>query len=213
MAKISSNLAVQSLLGDAADAMSNMYEVYIKFPGQDSGQVMTVRAEGFDIPEAEVGTYEISYHGHKISKPKTELTFDRKFSLTFRMDAGYNWHQTFLNWQSMVGNPVTGGVANVAAALGEVTVVALKDAYIAMEGVDNSFFNHIQTEESSGGGDLSQGTIKEGDDKNQKWVFKQVWVKKVGQPKFKTEGADKMTFAVDFCFGQCEMPGYNPVEK
>lgn len=210
MGKIAENLAVKSLLGDAADAMSNMYEVYIKFPGAEAGQVMTVRADGFEIPEAEVGTYEISYHGHKISKPKTELTFDRKFSLTFRLDAGYNWHQTFLNWQSMVGNPVTGGVANVAAALGEVTVVALKDAYIAMEGVDGSFFNKIELDDPK-----REGAIVEKEDNpegTQKWEFKQVWVKKVGQPKFKTDSADKMSFQVDFCFGQCTMPGYNPVE-
>lgn len=199
MAEKNTNSAIATLLDNGADAMSNMYEVYITFPGNDSGKAMTVRADGFNIPEMDVATYDLEYHGQKVSKPKTVLNFDRKFSLNFRMDAGYQLHKLFLQWQGYVGNPVTGGVANVAGALGEVRVTALNDAYIAQSQQAQSFQDKLN----------DNGSLKEVD--GQTWVFKDVWVNKVGQPQYKTEGGDKFTFAVDFKFGRCTMPGYDEV--
>jgi hypothetical protein len=40
------------------------------------------------------------------------------------------------------------------------------------------------------------------------WKFKGCFVTKVDMPKFKTDGADLVTFAVDFHFGDVEYPGF-----
>lgn len=192
------NKAIQALINSSADAMSNMYEVYIKFPGGTESQVMTVRADGFKIPDAGVATYQIEYHGQKIDRPKTVLEMDRHFDLTFRLDAKYELHDAFLAWQSLAGNPNNGGVSNRATDQGEVRVIALKNGYLALE--DDIYLKNLN----------DHFAIKN-DDKNEDirvWDFKQVWVSKVTQPDYKTEGGDKMQFTVTFHFGESNYPGY-----
>lgn len=195
------NKAIQALVNSGADAMSNMYEVYIKFPGSKDGanEVMTVRADGFKIPDVAVETYPIEYHGQKIDRPKTVVTIDRHFDLTFRLDAAYQIHQAFLEWQSLAGNPVTGGVSNRATDFGEVKVVALKGGYLALE-------DDIYLSNTGDKGEIKAGASEEA---IRPWTFKDVWVSKVTEPEFKTEGGDKITFQVTFNFGECDYPGYN----
>lgn len=197
---MATNKFLTALIEDGADAMSNMYDVYIKFPGSDAGKIMTVRAEGFKIPEAEIDTYEVKYHGTTYTKPKSEMKFDRKFSLTFRLDAGYNLLNTFKAWHAMVVNPVTGGVSNVAAALGEVEVEALAQNFIADESTSNFGMKDWTKDDGS-----VKGAIK-------KWKFTEVWVNKVSQPEYKTEGGDKITFTVDFIFGNFNESDYGDLK-
>jgi hypothetical protein len=204
MASADKNRYVQALFDSGADAFDNMYDVYITPPGYgsstDTPKLMTVRADGFTVPPASTSTYKKAYHGNEIDAPAPKQTFERKFTLTFRMDAAYNIHDFFLQWQSAVVNPNTGGVANIAPFIGKVEVRALNTGFIA-SGETNSILSYTNdhTQTNSGG-------IK--DENTRVWVFDQCWVSNVGQPAYKTSGGAAMTFTVDFFFGECHYPGY-----
>lgn len=197
------NRYIQALFDSGADAFDNMYDVYISPPGNtDEGfKLMTVRAEGFTVPPASTKTYDKAYHGNKINAPAPEQTFERKFTLTFRMDAAYQLHDFFLQWQSAVVNPNTGGVANIAPFLGKVEVRALNTGFIA-SGTTNSILQY--TTESTEG--VNAGGIK--DANTRIWTFDNVWVSNVSQPGYKTNSSNALTFTVDFFFGHVHYPGY-----
>ncbi len=184
---------ISAILGSGGDAFENMYDVKIKFPWDSDGlTVLTVRADGFDVPSTESSTYEKKYHGVTMNFVKPEMKFDRKFSLSFRMDSGYGLYGNFITWLSASADPVTGGVANVGTALGEVEVIALSENFSAIHCVDNYD---------------DEGAINA--DNLTKWTFKDAIVTKVDAPKFKTDGANAIKFKVDFIFGECDHPFFN----
>ena len=190
------NKFIEALINSGADAFDNMYDIYIVPPGGEK-TVMTVRATGFDVPDASVGEYEKEYHGTKMKFPKPQTEFNREFTIEFRYDAAYNLHDFFLQWQSAVVNPKTGGVANVAAYMGSVIVRTIDTMYVATKDGDNSLTKSYTDD---------TGEIKESD--TREWRFDDVWVKKVGQPKFKTKGGEVMTFTVEFRCGDVDYKGY-----
>lgn len=198
------NRHIQALMDSGADAFSNMYELYITPPGNDAGTIMTVRAQSFKIPEAAVEVYDKKYHGNSLKAVKPSITFERKFSVTFRADAGYNLPDMFLQWHGLVGNPVSGGVANTSAhAEGIVRVKSLVNAYIAAKnesrGVNEKWFNG------------PSGEIAATNSDTRDWTFENVWVEKVSQFEYKTDTADPLTFTVDFNFGHTDYPAYNNI--
>lgn len=201
MAQPDNNRFIQALFNSGADAFSNMYDVYISPPGDTGYKLMTVRADSFNVPEAAIQSYEKVYHGNKISAPKPEQAFDRKFSLSFRMDAYYGLHDFFLKWQSACVNPNTGGVSNIAPFLGKVEVRSLNTGFVA-SGTSNSIIGNFTEDPSSD----NSGGIKEAN--TRVWTFGDVWVSKVGQPQYKTSSADPISFTVEFFFGNCKYPGY-----
>lgn len=185
--------AIQALVNRGADAMDNMYDVKIQFPWADSGSIVTTRIDGFNVPEASNDGYDISYHGVSMKRPSSKQTMTRGFELTFTLDAAYALYGEFINWHMMATDPVNGGVANWAAALGKVVVEGLSGAY-----------NGTSPNDIYDSGDFS---IK--GDANPKWTFYDVWVSKVSQPQFKTDGGAALTYTVSFNFGDCDYPFYN----
>lgn len=198
------NNSLQALIEAGADAQTNMYDVQLEFASWNA----TVRAEGFNIPEVAVETYDVAYHGVKYKRVKPEQTFDRTFSMTFRMDARYGLYDAFTSLLSWHVNPNTGGVANANIdKVGTVTVRAIDSAVVAASASDAASLNGapggLETYSSSDSNSLGQ--IK---DTDMKWVFKNCCVIKVGQPQYKTDGADNVTFEVGFIFGDVEYPGF-----
>lgn len=199
---MATNQFIDALINDGADAMSNMYDVFIKFPGAEGETAMTVRATGFDVPEASTKTYPVEYKGNKYDKVAAEINFERKFTLEFRMDAAYNLHDTMLDWHRWTANPADGTVANQNVLEGTVIVRALATPFWA---ADKSAAGSELTYMT----DTGDGTLKAGDNVRE-WEFQNVWPEKVGQPKYKREGSDALTFSVDFRFGQMpKFPGYS----
>lgn len=185
--------AIQALVSLGADAHTNLYDVFIKFPWEDSAWTMA-RANGFNVNKAANPGYDITYHGNKIKLPQTEVNFDRTFTITFRSDAAYSLYGLFITWQSAVVDPVNGGVANYAALLGEVTVRGLGGLYTAAEEAKTLVDD--------------DGSIK-ASSQNPEWQFKQVWVADVGQPQYSTESAGQFSFEVQFHFADTNYPFYN----
>ena len=185
--------AIQALVNRGADAMNNMYDISIQFPWAEAGSAVTTRVEGFQIPDAGNEGYDISYHGVTMKRPHSKQTFNREFELTFTLDAAYALYGEFVNWAMMVADPVNGGVANWAAALGTVKVTALSGAYNGTSTKD--IYN------------AENGSIT--GDANPSWTFYDVWVSKVAQPNFQTAGGEAIQYAVSFKFGDCDYPFYN----
>lgn len=185
--------AIQALVNRGADAMANMYDIKIQFPWADSGDVVTTRVTNFQPPVAANGGYDISYHGVSMKRPTSKQDFTREFDLEFVLDAAYALYGEFINWGMMAADPVNGGVANWAAALGKITVEGLAGAY------NGTSPNDIYDSE----------TFAITGDANPKWTFYDVWVGSVGQPSFNTEGSDALKYNVKFYFGDCDYPFYN----
>lgn len=185
--------AIQALVSLGADAHTNLYDVFIKFPWEDSAWTMA-RAKGFQVAQASNAGYDIKYHGNAIKLPTTEVGFQREFTIDFRSDAAYSLYGLFITWQSAVVDPVNGGVANYAASLGEVTVRGLGGLYTAAEEAKTLVDD--------------DGSIKAGS-QNPEWQFKQVWVGDVGQPNYSVDNAGTFDFQVKFYYADTNYPFYN----
>lgn len=200
------NYGLQALIEAGADAQKNMYDVDLEFADWNA----TVRASGFEIPDVEAPTYDISYHGVKYSRVKTEQNFERSFSIEFRMDAKYGLYQAFTSLLAWHVDPNTGGVANANVdKVGTVTVRTVNSAIVAagsdkassLSGSPLGLDDYISTQAQT------QGQIADGDNAIQ-WKFENCFVTKVTMPKFTTEGADNVTFTVDFKCGNVIFPGF-----
>lgn len=200
---MSENYGLQALIEAGADAQTNMYDISLEFADWNA----TVRADGFDIPDVEVATYDTSYHGVKYTRVKTEQTFERSFDLTFRMDAKYGLYQAFTSLLAWHVNPNTGGVANANIdKVGTVKVKTVDSAIVAADIGSNLSGSPAGLTEYLSTSATTAGQIG---DTTMEWVFKNCYVTKVSMPKFKTEGADNVTFTVTFKFGDVKYPGFS----
>lgn len=196
---------IQELMASGADAMNNMFDVYINFPtvldsdGTKQNSARVRIKDSFQPPAPETGTYTISYHGVEITRPSTTMTLDRKLSLKFRLDAKYELYETFIKWHNYVTDPNLGSFADNVndSMLGTITVRQLAGEYLApgttgMAGLLGS------------ADEVQQGNIV-----TPEWKFKGVWVSKVDTPSF-TAGKDgqNMEFGVEFYFDDIEYPFY-----
>lgn len=181
--------AISAMIDTGADAMGNMYDVFIKFPGESAYAPM-FRAKAFAVPTVGNDGYEVEYHGIAMKRPVSKQNMAREFSLSFRLDASYDLWSKFIKWERYATDGTDGSVANWIKPehMGEVKVRGLYGAY---EGVDDIY--------------ESDGTILENSD-NPVWVFKNVWVSQVGQPSFDPTNAAPMEYEVQFKCGDVDYP-------
>ena len=208
---------IRGLVNAGADLLTHMYDVKIYFPSANGqpdddpfqSYPITVRAEGFDIPDVGVGTYEIKYHGISIKRPNATLDLERTFSITFREDAAFNLRRRFSGWLAAVGDPVTGGVSNATSWFGKVEVGTVYGAYFA--GSMNSPTG-LGKGSSAGDNDIQDayGHLTARSDRNPLalWTFHNVWVSKVSGIQFKTDGGDANTFTVEFNYMDADFPHF-----
>lgn len=190
------NAALTAMVDSGADAQKNMFDTFITFPwNTDDEVIVSTRAKDFSVPEAATGTDERKYHGTSIKVPKTEITFDRKFSLTFRLDASYALYQQFITWHSITADPVSGGVSNWATSRGTVRVQALSGTYAA-----TAVHSYEDTKSTYAIADAET---------NAEWTFFDVWPEKVGQPKFTGDAGGALDYTVEFNFYDTNYPYYN----
>lgn len=235
---------LRGLVNSGADLLKQMYDVTIIFPDQmtDSAQdsnsafnyPITVRCDGFTIPEVAVGTYDIKYHGISVKRPNGALEGERSFELTFREDAAFMLRQRFSLWLMAVADPVTGGVSNAVNYFGTISVRTIAGEYTATqfiaptgkalsEGlsgsqIDNAKRGNNQDKQIV---DMGNGALPEKKtqvdyrDTNPiaEWNFYHVWVSKVAGIEFSTEASEANKFAVQFQYQDCDMPffGGNPI--
>jgi hypothetical protein len=218
--KIQQTRTIRGLASAGADLMDNLYDVKIYFPQADgtpsndpfASYPITVRATGFDIPDVETEVYPIKYHGVSINRPKTSMTFERKFDLEFREDAAFELRRRFTAWHMAVSDPVTGGVSNATNYFGRIEVGTVAGAYYSttLAGANSDGSNAESIED-----DIGHITSNLDSNPLALWAFYNVWVYKVGGPKFKTDGGDAGKFSVGFQYMDLDMPMYgnNPLDS
>jgi hypothetical protein len=108
---------VTALFGAGADAMTNLYDVRItpptgitEFSDEASADALTVRAKGFNPPEASAGVYENKYKTATIERVKSTMDFKREFDVEFRLDAPYDLYKFFQRWKQFTNVASTGYV-------------------------------------------------------------------------------------------------------
>jgi len=218
---------IRGLVNSGADLMQHMYDIKIYFPSS-SGQPeaafnaypVTVRATGFTIPDVEVGTYEIKYHGITIKRPNANLIMDRQFEIEFREDAAFDLRRRFAAWLGAVGDPVTGGVSNATQFFGKVEVGTIGGAYFATT-VNKPYDgngNITGKQDTYGANDIEDTyghlTTRSSMNPLALWAFYNVWVSKLGGIAFSTEGDAANKFTVTFQFMDMDYPqfGGNPLD-
>lgn len=217
---------LRGLVNSGADLLKQMYDVSIIFPdqladGKESdvlfGYPVTVRAQGFTIPDATMATYEITYHGVSVKRPGGKLDFNREFEITFREDAAFMLRQRFSIWMMAVADPVTGGVSNAVNVFGTVSVRTIAGEYTSTQLIyptgekgpnDTDEDKQIlkttgqvptREEQKKGNRHFETNPVAE-------WNFYHVWVSKVGGIQFDTSASDANTFEVQFQFQDCDLP-------
>lgn len=205
---------LNGLVKSGADLLKSMYDVRIYFPGTDGKPdtnpaftyPITVRAQGFSVPEVSVGTYDIKYHGMTVKRPNGQLEGERSFEITFREDAAFQLRARFSAWMAAVGDPVTGGISNSTAFYGTVEVGTIGGEYFA-----TSTVKPTGSPSESGADDIfaEDGcltTRRASTNPLAIWRFYHVWVSKVGGVEFSTDAGEANTFPVTFQYMDCDFP-------
>lgn len=226
--KVVHSPTLNGLVNSGADLLTNMYDIRIFFPssivdgpnkaykegnpgsGPDVGKFafnypVTVRASGFNVPEVSTGTYEIKYHGNTVKRPNGNMEFNREFEIEFREDAAFELRNKFQAWLGATVDPVTGAVSNGINCFGTVEVGTVMNEYWAP-----TMTNPTGDPDKSGDKQIqaADGSLTSRHDGNPiaTWSFYHVWVSKVTQPQFSTEGSEASKFTVTFQFMDCDMP-------
>ena len=208
---------VRGLVNSGADLMQHMYDVKIYFPSANGqpdtnpfqSYPITVRATSFTVPDVEVGTYEIKYHGVSQKRPNATLVGDRQFEIEFREDAAFDLRRRFSAWLMAVGDPVTGGVSNATQFFGRVEVGTIAGAYFATTVNSPNGTGKGQTE---GPNDIEDAyghlTTRSQMNPLAMWAFYNVWVSKMTGIQFQTEGDAANKFTVTFQFMDMDYPQF-----
>lgn len=191
------------LVNATGDAMENIFDIMVNWPWGNGGSgaeaAASYRADGFEVPEPKTKTYAVTWLGVTVQKVAAGIDLERKFSITYRLDANYALYQKFIAWKKLTGDVNTSGVANTESALGKIQVIAPGAEY-------NSMSWSTPTKESAEDNMLStalQNTT------NLVWTFEDVQCINVGTPKFVNSGQGKaMKYKCDYIFGDVAYPFY-----
>jgi hypothetical protein len=204
------NTQVSALLKMGADAMDNLFDVNIAPPPaitavEPAGQEpFALRCLGFTPPKFTLKTYDVPYKTRKTKRSAGTIEGDRSFQLQFRLDAYYVVYRLLLAWRSAQMQPSTGfaGSAldvvdnNGNSFFGTISVVAadspisrpLGGKYAQVAGI------------TSGEMGSMPGTFP-GVTSGLNWIFHDVWVMDVDNPKFITGSGEVQLVAATFGFG------------
>jgi hypothetical protein len=214
---------VSALLNVGADAMQNLYDIEIGFPAklnisdaEDNSfqKALMIRSAGFTPPAFNVKMYDVKYKTITIKRVAPEITGNREFKISFRLDAYYNIYKSFLKWRAQKYVPSTGFASNVIDSAYD---TAAGEEENGSNGADSSFLGYVKVLALAK--PLSMGTTAFMDDygitNSQKpieetnallWDFKQVWVSSMTEPQFKNGDAAAQNIEVTFEFGDFDSP-------
>lgn len=188
---------------------------------------LTIRAEGFEPPSLNVKTYKVGYKAVNIDRPSTKIEGEREFKITFRLDANYRAYRFLSAWKSLIMQQSTGYVTNalwgdggdeagltlpipaINTVFGQVIVSALaRPIYqdggspFSAQGVDAGKFTDGTLSTSA-----AASTMPGAMDKTT-WQFNHVWLAKLEEPKYKTDGGEALKISATFKFGEFGDPVY-----
>jgi hypothetical protein len=180
---------ITTLIASGIDAFSNLYDVRITLPGGDIKDAWSVRATNFSPPELTHGTYDVDYKIIQIKRPNALIEGDRKFTIEFRLDAGYQLYRDFTTWKNLWVDPTNGGSIQFGAL-----------SYAGATG--SGMYGLVEVVAYKSSGASSGISTVQSSPVGAKWNFKDVICMKVGSPTLAREGADAATISADFIFGE-----------
>jgi len=228
------NSQITALHSIGADAMDNLYDVYITLPevltdesaNNIPGNIadhFRLRAEGFTPPQFTQKKYEVRYKTVKMNRPAALVEGDRTFELTFRMDAYYRVYHALLAWRSLLFEP-TVGYANQSLPdvdeegdhYGTVAVYTMvrPPARVRGEGYTSRGItaNGFGPEESGEATNpITTGDFWDNDESgnatvHKAWEFRQVWISELTEPEFSNSGGETQKIKATFEFGEYRSP-------
>lgn len=216
------NTPATALLGLGADAMDNMFDIQIDLPESVSAfgipttlggsPSITIRADGFSPPEFTIKTYPIAYKAVKIDRPATKIDGERQFEITFRLDANYEAYKSLGAWRSLLMEPSSGYATNALFGQGGDVSVAAGASNNVFGTVKIAALNrpiHMTTGNAFEVGGVTSGKFTDEPSANNViWEFYNVWLSKLEEPKYKTDGGDAIKIKATFKFGDYVNPIY-----
>lgn len=189
---------------------------------------ITIRADGFEPPQFNAKTYKVGYKAVTLDRPSTKIEGEREFKITFRLDANYRAYRFLSAWKSLIMQASTGYVTNalwgdgadqasltspvgdINKVFGQVVISALARPIYQ----SNSIPFDAQGVSVGKFTDGSLATTKASDTMPSAidlstWQFNQVWLVKLDEPKYKTDGGDPIKIAATFKFGEFIDPIYS----
>ena len=102
------------------DALTNHFAVVIPNFTQLGTNVanLNMRVLSVDIPDREIGTYEIIKRGRKMDRPNGISEQNREVSFTFRQDKYMGCYKSIHNWMNYIQNNQTMAMASDSGTLG-----------------------------------------------------------------------------------------------
>ena len=205
------------LLNLGADAHQNMFDVY--YQDGDTEFQLSGRIDGFTPPNETQQTHKIEYQGQSVDLPSPKVEQYKKIQLTFRLDSNYIYYGKWKARSRYHGRASSGGaVSNVAVNNGTLKIVALKGAYLGINGVSTENGTKINGTLRDGTENSNYATTKEFATENAAqgitssgsdticWEFRKCWVGPVTEPQFKTSDASAQTFQVTVYFADSKYP-------
>ena len=196
---------VQALIDAGADAQTNLF--YLKFISNTSAgfidselsTMYTVRATQLTLPTFTHTSKENNFFTTSMTVPVAEITGDKQFSITFRVDSNYKLYQELLKQQAVTSIP---NLAYAATELseehesivehGENSNLGFKvQIYGLRHGVNSTAYETPL--EGAGGFIPGTGYIL-------LYEFRYCWIEKISPLKFDFNTADKQTVQCDINF-------------
>lgn len=189
---------ITALINSGMDAFANLYDVYVMTPegltDDYDGSKFSIRATDFTPPELTFGTTSVDYKIIQITRPNSTIDGERKFQITFRMDANYALYKALLNWKKKFVDPTGEGSMNFGSLSGGDTTNELVDADYGTVYVDAY---KASTNSGAIAPATSYGAVR--------WTFSHVLCTKVGTPTFTRDGSDAVMVTAEFIFGTYEL--------
>lgn len=226
MAELKSQIS--ALLNLGADAMDNMFDVFLTLPkaviGEDTADTeesnynaYNLRCSGFDPPQFSLKTFDQPYKNTTIRRPSGKIEGNREFSLQFRLDANYSIYRNLMKWRDLFMQPSTAYAGNgirdpihpyddprsLDNRLGIVDVYALASPIYVKPTAPGSTSYSVHG--------VSEKTFLDANIDRLQWRFFEVWLSKLENPKFKTGGGEVQLVTATFGFGRFEDPRYTDV--
>jgi len=122
------SVVVDKILGLGDDQLASQYIVLFPdgLPGGGDVDSLSLRLdEGFDMPQDEVGTYEIKYRGMTITKTNMSEQTSKEYELVARLDKDWKIYDALRETFEITYNPIKGTALGDTSARFTVEVQAL----------------------------------------------------------------------------------------
>lgn len=111
-------MSIESVYKQGDDALQNMAE--LQFPAFNLfglADPLKFRTTQIDIPEFQIGSYEVPWKTQKFEKPSGKDETPKTMTFTFRVDKYYTVYKALMAWWQYICNSDSGAMAEDVGAI------------------------------------------------------------------------------------------------